>query len=167
MWRSITRCPVACDQMLAQLKSAARVMKKEVWALLYAMEHPNTPLLAKIVALITISYALSPIDLIPDFIPVLGVLDDLVLVPLGLWLAVKLIPSNVLEECHQRVQDDEAEFEETKIQGQGNQHKRKQKKTKQQNKTTPFSFSFLFLFLFLFFFLLCCVVVVVLCCCLF
>ena len=58
----------------------------------------------RLLALIVAAYALSPIDLIPDFIPVLGILDDLLLVPLGLWLVVRLIPATVLQECRARAQ---------------------------------------------------------------
>jgi uncharacterized membrane protein YkvA (DUF1232 family) len=98
--------PVWWQSCVAQLKSATKRLKVEVFALLLAMDHPDTPLLAKIIALATVSYALSPIDLIPDFIPVLGVLDDLILVPAGLWLARKLIPPHVMVECREAARDD-------------------------------------------------------------
>lgn len=64
-----------------------------------ALKHPRTPWYAKVVGAVTLTYALSPIDLIPDFIPIVGHLDDLVIVPLGIWAMVKLIPRDVWEEC--------------------------------------------------------------------
>lgn len=64
-----------------------------------AMKHPRTPWYAKATGALTLLYALSPIDLIPDFIPVIGYLDDFVLVPAGLWLTIKLVPKEVWAEC--------------------------------------------------------------------
>ncbi|MCM0019993.1 MAG: YkvA family protein [Tagaea sp.] len=84
--------------MLERLRGWARVLKRDVGALWLAARDPRTPALAKFVALATAAYALSPIDLIPDFIPVLGLLDDLILVPAGLWLALKLIPADLMAE---------------------------------------------------------------------
>jgi uncharacterized membrane protein YkvA (DUF1232 family) len=84
--------------MLENLKSRARALKNEVFAVYLAAKDPRTPWYAQAVGLLTVAYALSPIDLIPDFIPILGYLDDLIIVPGGLWLAVKLIPAEVLEE---------------------------------------------------------------------
>ncbi len=63
------------------------------------------PVLAKVIAAVTVAYALSPIDLIPDFIPILGYLDDLLLVPLGIWIAIRLIPPSVWEECKRRASE--------------------------------------------------------------
>ncbi len=68
-----------------------------------ALAHPRTPWYAKVLAVVVVAYAVSPIDLIPDPIPVLGYLDDIVLLPLGVALVVKLIPPNVVEDCRQRV----------------------------------------------------------------
>jgi uncharacterized membrane protein YkvA (DUF1232 family) len=79
-------------------------LKREVYALYYAYRDRRTPWYAKVVAALTVAYALSPIDLIPDFIPVLGYLDDLVLIPLGLTLAVKLIPPDVMAEARDKAQ---------------------------------------------------------------
>ncbi len=84
--------------MLARLKRWAAVLKDEVVALYVAARDRRTPLVAKLVAGATAAYALSPIDLIPDFIPVIGLLDDLILVPLGIWLAVRLIPRELMAE---------------------------------------------------------------------
>ena len=69
------------------------------------MRHPRTPLSAKLVAAVVVGYALSPIDLIPDFIPVLGLLDDIVLLPLGIALCVKLLPADVMAECRDRARE--------------------------------------------------------------
>ena len=84
--------------MIDALKSWARNIKRDVVALWIAARDTRTPLAAKIVAGAVAAYALSPIDLIPDFIPVLGYLDDLLIVPLGIWIAVRLIPPPLLAE---------------------------------------------------------------------
>ena len=76
-----------------------RALKKETFALYLACRHPRVPWYAKVLALIVVGYALSPIDLIPDFIPILGYLDDMVLIPLGIMLVIRLIPAEVLAEC--------------------------------------------------------------------
>lgn len=81
-----------------RLKSWALALKRDVVALWLAARDRRTPLAAKLLAGAVAAYALSPIDLIPDFIPVLGYLDDLVLVPAGIWLAVRLIPAEQLSE---------------------------------------------------------------------
>jgi uncharacterized membrane protein YkvA (DUF1232 family) len=81
-----------------RLKSWARALKRDVVALWLAARDPRTPTGAKLVAGLVAAYALSPIDLIPDFIPVLGYLDDLLLVPAGIWLAVRMIPDELLAE---------------------------------------------------------------------
>lgn len=92
--------------MLDNWKQKVRQLKREVYALYLAYQDPRTPLIAKIVVICVVGYALSPIDLIPDPIPILGQLDDLVLVPLGIALAIRLIPSDVLDECRQRAETD-------------------------------------------------------------
>ena len=86
-------------------KRRARQLKAETYALYLAYRDPRTPWGARIVAAVVVGYAFSPIDLIPDFIPVLGYLDDLVLVPLGIWLALKLIPPKVMAESRGRAQE--------------------------------------------------------------
>ena len=83
-------------EALERLKRWAQALKRDVVALWLAARDPRTPLTAKLVAAAVAAYALSPIDLIPDFIPILGLLDDLVLVPAGIWLAVRLIPADLL-----------------------------------------------------------------------
>lgn len=85
--------------MLDHLKLWARSVKRDAVALYLAARDPRTPWYAKALAAVVVAYALSPIDLIPDFIPVLGYLDDIVIVPLGLWLVLRMIPAEVMEEC--------------------------------------------------------------------
>jgi uncharacterized membrane protein YkvA (DUF1232 family) len=80
-------------------KAWARQLKQEVYALYLAYKDPRTPWYAKVFSAIVVAYAFSPIDLIPDPIPVLGYLDDLVLVPVGAYLAVRMIPRQVMEDC--------------------------------------------------------------------
>lgn len=77
----------------------ARKLKAEAIALWLVARHRDTPLPARLVAGAVAAYAISPIDLIPDFIPVLGLLDDLLIVPAGIWLALKLVPPTIIAEC--------------------------------------------------------------------
>lgn len=90
-------------------KRKARELKALSLAMVYAYRDPRTPWYAKVAAALVAAYAFSPIDLIPDFIPVLGYLDDLVIVPLGVFLSLRLIPPAVMAECRlqaeQRVDD--------------------------------------------------------------
>lgn len=86
--------------VLDRLKTRARGLKKEVFAVYLAAMDPRTPWYAKGLVLLIVAYVLSPIDLIPDFIPVLGYLDDLIIVPGGLWLAIRMIPPEVLAQAH-------------------------------------------------------------------
>ncbi|WP_227763480.1 YkvA family protein [Zhaonella formicivorans] len=81
------------------LKSRARELKKNIGVLYLAFKHKNTPWYAKVLIGAILSYALSPVDLVPDFVPILGYLDDLVLIPAGIAFAIKLIPKDVLAEC--------------------------------------------------------------------
>jgi uncharacterized membrane protein YkvA (DUF1232 family) len=87
--------------ILSSLKSWARTIKRDVVALWIAARDPRVPWYAKTAAGAVAAYALSPIDLIPDFIPVLGYLDDLVIVPLGILLVVKLVPAQLMEQFRQ------------------------------------------------------------------
>ena len=86
------------------LKTWAKRIKRDGVTLWFAGKHPRTPWYAKALGLFVVAYALSPIDLIPDFIPVLGYVDDMILLPVLIWLTVKLLPVEVLAEC--RVQAD-------------------------------------------------------------
>jgi uncharacterized membrane protein YkvA (DUF1232 family) len=94
----------AWTKMRVQLREWARRIKRNVLALWFSLRHKQTPLPAKLVAALVVAYALSPIDLIPDFIPVLGYLDDVILVPLGVLLAMKLIPAPVWADCQAQAQ---------------------------------------------------------------
>ncbi len=85
-------------------KQSARKLKAETYALYLAYRHPHTPWYAKAFAGLVIAYAFSPIDLIPDFIPVLGYFDDLLLVPLGIAIAIRMIPASVMVECRARAE---------------------------------------------------------------
>lgn len=85
--------------IITSLKQKAAVLKKELSALYYAYRHPQTGLAPRLIILFTLGYALSPVDLIPDFIPVIGYLDDLVIIPLLITVSIRLIPPDVMEEC--------------------------------------------------------------------
>ena len=85
--------------MLDKLKQRARELKRESIALYFAFRDKRTPWYAKILAALVLAYAFSPIDLIPDFIPALGYLDDLIIVPAGIALTLKLIPPEVMDEA--------------------------------------------------------------------
>ena len=89
--------------MLEQLKSRARALKNEAFAVYLAAKDPRTPWYAKALIFFVVAHTFSPIDLIPDFIPVLGYLDDLIITPGGLWLAVRMIPPEVLAEARGKV----------------------------------------------------------------
>jgi uncharacterized membrane protein YkvA (DUF1232 family) len=85
--------------LLARIKTWARKLKRDSHAIYLASRDSRVPWYAKALAIAVAAYALSPIDLIPDFIPVIGYLDDLLIVPLGIWLVVSLIPDDVMAEC--------------------------------------------------------------------
>lgn len=84
------------------LKTWARRVKRDGVTLWFAGRHPRTPWYAKALGLFVVAYALSPIDLIPDFIPVLGYVDDVLLLPALIWLTVRLLPPDVLTACRQQ-----------------------------------------------------------------
>ena len=88
--------------MLNRLLQWAKKLKADVVTLWFCYRHPQTPLIAKILAIGVVAYAFSPIDLIPDFIPVLGLLDDALLLPIGIWLTLKFVPKPVLDECREK-----------------------------------------------------------------
>ncbi len=83
--------------LLDKLRHWARRLKRDAMTLWFARRHPRTPWAAKAIAAFVVAYALSPIDLIPDFIPVLGYVDDVLLLPALIWLALRLLPPEVLE----------------------------------------------------------------------
>jgi uncharacterized membrane protein YkvA (DUF1232 family) len=94
--------------MWSGLQGWARLIKRDTVAIYLAVRDRRTSWYAKAVGMIVVTYALSPIDLIPDFIPVLGYVDDLLVVPLGIWITVKLIPNSVMEDCRARAERIEA-----------------------------------------------------------
>ncbi|NLK95180.1 MAG: DUF1232 domain-containing protein [Clostridiales bacterium] len=87
------------------LKERAKKLKAEIPAVFIALKKKETPILAKITAAITICYFLSPIDLIPDFIPVLGYLDDIIILPVLVAIIIKLIPKELLKKCREEAED--------------------------------------------------------------
>ncbi|GAB4576498.1 MAG: YkvA family protein [Roseibium sp.] len=88
--------------MLNGLKRWAQGVRRDAIALYLAVRDPRTPWYAKAIAAVVVAYALSPIDLVPDFIPILGYLDDILIVPAGLWIAIRLVPAHVIHECRAR-----------------------------------------------------------------
>ena len=86
-------------------RTAARRVKRDIYALYLAGRNPRTPWYARALVGLVAAYALSPIDLIPDFIPVIGYLDDLIIVPLGLLLAIRLVPPEVLDDARRRADE--------------------------------------------------------------
>ena len=84
---------------MASFKEKARALKNQVYVVYLAARHPDTPWYVKLMAGVIVAYALSPVDLIPDFIPVLGLVDELILIPLGIALLLRLTPPHVLEQC--------------------------------------------------------------------
>ena len=90
--------------MWQRLKRWAKEIESEGLTLWFACRHPDMPLLPRILALLVVAYLLSPIDLIPDFIPLLGYLDELILLPLSIYLILKLVPDPVLVECQAKAE---------------------------------------------------------------
>lgn len=88
--------------LMTNLKQRAKSLKAETYTLYLACRDPRTPWYAKVLMVTVVAYALSPIDLIPDFIPVLGYLDDMIIVPGGIFLALKMVPQCVLDDCRHR-----------------------------------------------------------------
>jgi uncharacterized membrane protein YkvA (DUF1232 family) len=86
-----------------RLKDIMASIKREIDVLKYVAGHPRLPLRCKLLAGLLVAYALSPIDLIPDFIPVLGQLDDLIILPIGLWILYKMVPADIMEEARFKV----------------------------------------------------------------
>ncbi|MBE9478661.1 MAG: DUF1232 domain-containing protein [Chloroflexi bacterium] len=84
---------------MEQWKRKVKLLRAETYALYLAYRDPRVPWYAKVFAALVVGYAFSPIDLIPDFIPIVGYLDDLILVPIGITIALKMIPKEVMEEC--------------------------------------------------------------------
>ena len=90
--------------MLDSLKAWATRLKNDVVTLMFASRDPETPLLPKLLAMVIVAYALSPIDIIPDFVPVIGYLDDLIIVPIGVWICLRLIPSPLIADNRKKAE---------------------------------------------------------------
>jgi uncharacterized membrane protein YkvA (DUF1232 family) len=90
---------------IEQLKSWARSLKKDVLILWFSAKNPKTPLAPKAICIFIVAYALSPIDLIPDFIPVLGYVDDLILLPILIWSAIALIPNTIIQDSRAQAEE--------------------------------------------------------------
>jgi uncharacterized membrane protein YkvA (DUF1232 family) len=86
----------------SRIRQKARALKIELHAMWFVARHPNTPWLAKIILIAVLLYAANPIDLIPDFIPFFGMLDDILIIVAGLWLARRLTPQWVMTECREK-----------------------------------------------------------------
>ena len=96
---------LATMRVTDHLKAWARRIKRDGVTLWFAARHPSTPWYAKALGVFVVAYALSPIDLIPDFIPVLGYVDDVLLLPGLIWLAIRLLPSSVLTQCRDQADE--------------------------------------------------------------
>lgn len=90
---------------MKRLKAWATALKRDVITLWFVVKHPQTPGLVRALVAVLTAYALSPVDLIPDFIPILGYLDDLLIVPIGVWLLLKIIPAPVLADCRRLAEE--------------------------------------------------------------
>lgn len=90
---------------LEKVKNKAREIKRNIFILYLAYRDPRVPWHAKAFAILVVAYAFSPIDLIPDFIPILGYLDDLIIVPIGITLALKMIPTAVIDDCRVKAEE--------------------------------------------------------------
>jgi uncharacterized membrane protein YkvA (DUF1232 family) len=96
----------AFNGLIGRAKTWACALRRDAHAIFLASRDPRVPWAVKLFALAVAGYALSPIDLIPDFIPVLGYLDDLIIVPFGIWLVIALIPEEVMRECRAKASAD-------------------------------------------------------------
>lgn len=105
--------PVEPRKMLEKIKQKARQLKSEALVLVIAYKDKRTPLAAKMLIALTVGYLLSPIDLIPDFIPVLGLLDDLIIVPLLISISLKLIPSQILSDAKETAANNSGRLKKT------------------------------------------------------
>ncbi|MET3290600.1 UNVERIFIED_CONTAM: uncharacterized membrane protein YkvA (DUF1232 family) [Brevibacillus sp. OAP136] len=91
--------------LFQQLKRKAKLLKREAFVLYFAYKDHRVAWYTKLFAICVVAYAFSPIDLIPDFIPILGYVDDIILVPLGIWLALKLVPQDVIHDCREKAEE--------------------------------------------------------------
>ncbi len=89
-------------KIIGKMKEKAKKLEGEITAIYYAYQNPKVKLLPKIIIIFTVGYTLSPIDLIPDFIPILGYLDDLIIIPALIALSIKLIPKHIMDESRKK-----------------------------------------------------------------
>jgi uncharacterized membrane protein YkvA (DUF1232 family) len=94
--------PTPGSRPVITLADRLQRLREDVLTLWFCCRHPGMPRSAKLLAVLLVAYAFSPIDLIPDFIPVLGYLDELILLPLGIWLTLRLIPPPVVSACREQ-----------------------------------------------------------------
>ena len=100
--------------IFGQLKDWAKALKTQISALYIAYQRPDVPLISKMIISLVIAYAVSPIDLIPDFIPVLGWLDELLLLPIGCWLAIQFISDEVWFDCKLKAKENPIQLPENR-----------------------------------------------------
>ena len=100
---------------ILRIQEWAKTLKSNIYALYLAYKDQRTPVSAKICILVIVAYAVSPIDFIPDFIPVFGYLDDIILLPLAIWFTLKLIPKDVWSQCKFQANDNSPELPQYKI----------------------------------------------------
>ncbi|PLT33420.1 YkvA family protein [Bacillus sp. V5-8f] len=91
--------------MISRIKAWARRLKKQLFTLYFSYKDPRVPWYTKLFTVCVVAYAFSPVDLIPDFIPILGYLDDIIIVPLGITIALRLIPENVISDCSEKASE--------------------------------------------------------------
>jgi len=104
-WRALCSGRVVLALNWQSIKERARRLKVEALTLGLAAGHPRTPWYAKAVVALLVAYVVTPVDLIPDFIPILGLVDDILFIPVAIWLATKLVPADVLSECRARAEE--------------------------------------------------------------
>lgn len=93
------------QKLSEKIRQWAKSLKKDILSLWFCQKHPEMPLTAKVLAICVVAYAFSPIDLIPDFIPVIGYLDDMIVVPIGIYFTLKLIPEHVIADGRLKASD--------------------------------------------------------------
>ena len=105
------------NKFITKLKEKAENLKKEILTLYYSYQDPQLSLLPKVFIISTVAYALSPIDLIPDFIPVFGYLDDLIILPLMISISIKLIPVEIMKASREKAEKNEYQLKSNKLVG--------------------------------------------------
>lgn len=93
------------EKFLEKAKKKAKEIKQNIFVLYLAYKDPRVPWYAKLFSILVVAYAFSPIDLIPDFIPIIGYLDDIIIVPLGIIIALKMIPKSIIEDCRVKAEE--------------------------------------------------------------